>query len=113
MSSLLGKPSVARWFSMPALSGIEGCHGPRHLVPVLRLSASDLSHGRHCFPGHPEAAGDVVSGDVVRDESEERCQRAGTAASVGAGQLRDSLDVAAQVETGDGPAESGSTGRVD
>ena len=30
---------------------------------------SDLGHSRHDFPGHSEAAGDVVSGDVVCDES--------------------------------------------
>ncbi len=72
---------------MPALSGIEGGRGPCHFVPVLWLSAADLADSRHDFPGHAEAAGDVVSRDVVLDEPKERCQRLGVAAGLGVGQL--------------------------
>jgi len=42
---------------MSALSGIEGRHGSCHFVPVLCVSATDLSDGRHNFPGHAEALG--------------------------------------------------------
>ena len=87
MSSVLGQPPVAGWFSMSALQRSEGCLGPCHLVPVLPLPAPDLGHGGHDFPRHTEAAGDVVSCDVVCDESEERRQRTGVAAGVGAGEL--------------------------
>ena len=84
---MLGESSVARWLSMPALSGIEGRHGSCHFVPVLCVSATDLSDGRHNFPGHTEALGDVVPRDVVCDESEEWSQRAGVAACLGVGEL--------------------------
>ena len=72
---------------MPALSRVEGRHGSRHFVPVLCVSATDLSDGRHDFPGHTEALGDVVPSDVVCDESEERSQRARVAARLGVGEL--------------------------
>ena len=65
---------------MPALPGIEGRHGSCHFVPVLRVSATDLSDGRHNFPGHAEALGDLVPRDVVCDEPEERSQRIGASA---------------------------------
>jgi hypothetical protein len=72
---------------MPALSGIEGRHGSGHFVPVLCMSATNLSDGRHHFPGHAEAPGDVVPRDVVCDESEERSQRVRVAARLGVGEL--------------------------
>ena len=87
MSSVLGQPSLAGGFSMSAVQGNQGCLGPCHLVPVLRLSATDLGHGGYYFPRHAEAAGDVVSCDVVGDQSEERRQRTGLAARPGAGEL--------------------------
>ena len=70
---------------MPALPRRQGCLGSCHLVSVLRLPATDLGHGGYDFPGHAEAAGDVVSRDVVCDQPEERCQRAGLAAGPGTG----------------------------
>jgi hypothetical protein len=65
-----------RMGAMPAFSGIEIRHGSCHFVPLLCVSATDLSDGRHNFPGHAEALGDVVPRDVVCNESEEWSQRA-------------------------------------
>ena len=87
MPSILGESSVARWLSMPALSGIEGRHGSCHFVPVLCVSATDLSDGRDNFPGHAEALGDLVPRDVVCDEPEEWSQRVRVAACLGVGEL--------------------------
>ena len=70
---------------MPSLLQLEGGPDSCHLVSVLWLSASDLGHGGDDFPGHAKAVGDVVSGDVVCDEPEERSQRAGVAAGARAG----------------------------
>jgi hypothetical protein len=69
---------------MPALSGIEGCHGSYHFVPVLWVPSTDFRDGGHHFSGHTEATGDVVPHDVVCDESEARSQRARVAAGLGA-----------------------------
>ena len=88
---------------MSAVQWCQGCLGPCHLVPVLRLPAPDLGHGGHDFPRHAEAAGDVVSCDVVCDQPEERCQRTGLAAGPRAGELGDGLDLAAQIETRNDP----------
>ena len=72
---------------MSAVQGSQGGFDPCHLVPVLRLPAPDLGHGGYDFPGHAEAAGDVVSCDVVCDQPEERCQRTGLAAGPRTGEL--------------------------
>ena len=72
---------------MSALSEIEGRHGSCHFIPVLRVSATNLSDSGHHFPGHAEAPGDVVPRDVVCDESEERSQRVRVAARLGVGEL--------------------------
>ena len=68
---------MARWVSMSAMQGGQGGHDRCHLVPVLWLPAPNLGHGGHDFSKHTEAAGHVVSGHVVRDESEERRQADG------------------------------------
>ena len=102
MSRVLGQPAMARWFSMSTVPGREGCLGSCHSIPVLRLSAPDVGYGGHDFPRHTEAAVDVVSCDVVCDEPEEWGQCVGVAASTRAEELRDSLDLAAQIEAGDG-----------
>ena len=87
MPKVLGQPPLAGGFSLPAVQRSQGCLGPCHPVPVLRLPAPDLGHGGYDFPGHAEAAGDVVSRDVVCDQPEERCQRTGLAAGPWAGEL--------------------------
>ena len=64
----------------------------------------DVADGRHHLRGDAQAAADVVPGDVVRHQPEERRQCPGAAAGAGARQLRDGLDVAAQAAAGHGPA---------
>ncbi len=70
---------------MSAVQGNQGCPGACHFVPVLRLPAPDFGYGGYDFPRHAEAAGDVVSCDVVCDQPEERCQRTELAAGPRAG----------------------------
>jgi len=85
--SVFSQPPLAGGFSMSAVPREQGCQDPCHLVPVLRLPTPELGYGGDNFPGHAEAAGDVVSCDVVCDQSEERCQRTGVAAGPGTGEL--------------------------
>src|SRR5437867_9921887 len=49
LPSILGESSVARWLSLPAWSGIEGRHSSCHFVPVLCMSATDLSEAGTIF----------------------------------------------------------------
>ena len=62
---------------------------------VRWLWLSNFSYGRHYFPGHAYSAAGVVSSHVVGDHSEEWCQGIRVAASAGAEELRDGLDMAA------------------
>ena len=72
MPSLPGTIALARRILLSTLSGSESSARPCHSVAVLQLSMSNLGDGRHDFPGHPEAAGPVVSRNVVRNQPEER-----------------------------------------
>jgi hypothetical protein len=54
--------------------------GACHLVPVFGMQLSDVGDGWHRVPGYAEAPLRLVSGDVVCDRPEERCQRLGLAA---------------------------------
>ena len=53
---------------------------------------SDLGND---FSGQPTASDFVVSGGVVGDQPEERCQRHGLTAHAGREELQDGLDLAA------------------
>ena len=74
------------------------------LLRCRSCHATHVADGRHDLRGHAQAAADVVHGDVVRHQPEERRQRARAAAGAGARQLRDGLDLAAQAAPGDGAA---------
>ena len=56
--------------------------------------------------GDTQAAGSVVPGNLVGNESEERSQCPGSATDSRAGKLRDGVDLAAQAAAGNGQAES-------
>ena len=69
--------------------------GSRDAAGVRWLWLSNVGYGRHDFPGYAYSAIGVVSSHVVGDHPEEWCQCLGVAASVGAEELRDGLDMAA------------------
>jgi hypothetical protein len=73
---------------------------------VCRLWISDLGDGRDHIkiPGHEDTVAGLVPGDVVGNGSEERCQCFGAAARIGLEEVRDSLDLAAQIASCDGEA---------
>ena len=73
-----------------------------HLAGLSALSPMwqrALDNGGNRVCAHPQAFADLVSGDMARDESEAWCQRTGSSARPGPGQLPDGLDLVAQVET--------------
>ena len=69
--------------------------GEDGVAAVSRVSASNLSDGRHDLSGHPHFSAIVVSSHMVADNPEERGERVGTATSAGAEKVLDGLDVAA------------------
>jgi transposase-like protein len=72
------------------------------------VRCSDVGHGGDNISRHAEAPPVVVSRDVVGDRPEDGCQRRGAATPPGAGELRNRVDVAAQVAPSDGQARAGS-----
>ena len=64
-------------------------------VAVCELRSPGLGNRRNDLPGHAHPADVLVPGDLVGNHTEERCQRSGAAAGIGAGKLPDSLDLAA------------------
>lgn len=114
---------VSRRGLVPALFGAAplGCglrlsflrHGRRRLVAAGRRAASlrglslgDLGHGGHDLRRHPDAAGELVRGDLVRGQPETRRLGTRAAARVGLRQLPDGVGVASQA-TGSRRATSG------
>src|SRR3954468_11666994 len=81
----LGQPGATCWYAQ-------------------RASISCLNR-RHDFPRHAQAIDDVVPSDLVGHGAEERRQCAGAATSSRFGQLRDRLDMVAQIATSHGPAQ--------
>ena len=77
---------------MSALWIGEGVAGVR-TVGVRQLRVPDIGHGGDDFSGHAHPAAGLVSCDVVGDDAEEWCQRVRLAASAGAEELRNGVDV--------------------
>jgi len=89
-----GDSSLARRLRLSSIPGHGMVGGQSRATGLcgLRLpghgdSRDDLRRNPHCFAG-------MVPGDLVGNESEERRQCDGVAAGVGAGQLRNGVDVA-------------------
>ena len=87
----------ALWVDRRAVGDVAGA------VALPWLPAADVDDGRDDLSGHPQAVADVVHGDVMCHQPKERRQRSGAAACSRAQQLRDGLDLVAQVAPGDGP----------
>ena len=77
------------------------------VVPVLQVRLSGLCYGWDNLRRHPKTASALVPGDVVRNQSEARCQRNGVAATFGLAQLSYGVVVVAQVAARDGAARPG------
>jgi len=86
---------VAGRFPMPTLPWREIVAGAERPSGVCWLWVPDVRDGGDDFPRYGDSVGCMVSGDVVGDHTEERSQRAGTAAGVGLEELRDRVDVVA------------------
>jgi len=61
------------------------------------MQALDFDNRRHNLPGYPYPSYNLVSGNVVDYDSEERSQRLGAPEEPGPEELRNSMDLVAQV----------------
>lgn len=94
MSGIPGTASVAFGFCLSAVRIAEGVASARALG-MCPVRVPDVGDGGYDFPGYADSLAGLVSGHVVGDEPEERCQRAGPAASTGPEELPDGMDLAA------------------
>jgi hypothetical protein len=78
---------VARRFSLPPLRRAENLAVAWGAAAVRGLRLSDLRDRWDDFPGHPQTADALVSGDLVGYEPEDRRQRHAAATGLGAGEL--------------------------
>ncbi len=81
------------------------------LLQCATCGAPNLADRRDDLSGYAQPFAVVVSCDVVGNHPKDRSQRFGTSKSVGAEQLRNGLDVAAQNAPRDGAAGAGYAGR--
>ena len=98
---------------MPSVRTREVVAGARRTVPVCRVRAPNIRDRWDSLSGFAHAAADLVSRDVVVDESEDGRQRLGSATHAGLAQLQNGLDMAAQAATRNGAARDRLTGRVE
>ena len=114
MPNLSGAAAVAGRPPLCAMRPSESLARAYRVVPVRRMWTADLRDRRDHFSGHAHAIDDVVSRDVVGDQPEDRRERAAIAAGAGPRELRDRLDVAAQVAAGHvRPGRDRLSGRVE
>ena len=97
LSTLRAHPRLAR------------AHG---VVAVREPRSPNFGHGGHHLRRHARPPDDVVPGDVVRDQSEDRDQRPELAAGLGPAELSDRLGVAAHAAPGHGAPRAGSARRA-
>lgn len=71
---------------------------------LCRVRISGIRYNQNHLPGHAQAACVVVSRDLAGDQPEDRCQCPGGPTGSGVGQLQDSVDMVAQIASGDGSA---------
>ena len=102
MSGLFVGAALAGGIRLSTMRHAVGLDDQSEPAGVCGMPVPGVRNGRHDFSGYAKTAGAVVPGDLVGDHPEEWRQRAGPATDPGVGQLRDRLDLAAQVAPGDG-----------
>ena len=111
MSRLPDPATLAGRLSVSTMRSFICVDDERRPDALSGLSEQYLRDGRNDFSGQPPIPALVVSRHVATDQSEDRYERLGPAASAGAWKLPNGLDVSAQAETGDGEAGPGSIER--
>src|SRR5271166_6789284 len=76
-------------------------------VALPGVPGADVADGWDGLSGHPKAVAHVVHGNVVCHQPKERRQCSGAATCSWPRQLRDGVDLAAQVAPGNGPPRKG------
>ena len=112
LHQLSATTSMAERLPLPRMQGEQSlCNGQRS-VSVRGMSAANVSDCGNDLRGYAEAAANMVSGYVVRDESEARRECLGSPAHLGLGKLPDGMDLAPQDAACDGATGAEPSQRV-
>ncbi len=104
--------SVAERLPLPRMQGEQSLYDGQGSVSMRGMSAANVSDCGNDLRGYAEAATNVVSGYVVRDESEARRECLGSPAHLGLGKLPDGMGLAPQDAACDGATGTGASQRV-
>ena len=94
-----------RWpdgFRCPKVGRCQGLAGSDGAAAMRRVWTADLGGGGHDLSRHAHPVAHVVPRHVVGQQSEDRGERQGAPAGLGVGELRDGVDLAAHIASGDG-----------
>src|SRR5271165_2606809 len=102
VSGLFVEAALAGGIRLSTVRHAVGLDDQPEPAGVCGMPVPGVINGRHDLSGYAKTADAVVPGDLVGDHAEEWRQCAGPATDPGVGQLRDCVDLAAQVAPGDG-----------
>ena len=102
VSGLFVEAALAGGIRLSTVRHAVGLDDQPEPAGVCGMPVPGVINGRHDLSGYAKTADAVVPGDLVGNHPEEWRQCAGPATDPGVGQLRDRLDLAAQVAPGDG-----------
>ena len=101
------RAAMAEWFRLSAVRAFEGLATGARNGSMPSMFMPNFCDGRNDLSPHAQTFDDVVSHDLMGDESKDRRQRPGIAANSGTRKLQDRLVLAPQTSAGDDPTRSG------
>jgi hypothetical protein len=111
VSGLFGSVAVAGRFLLLGLRRRADLAGAvaANTVPLCQLPTPDIGHGGHDIPRCPDPVDHLIPRNVGRQQPENGRECAGPSASLWSGEIRNGLDLVAQIASCDGVPGPGST----
>ncbi len=107
VSGVSDSTALAGRFPLPCLQAGEVLARAGYAVPMRELRAADLGHRWHDLSRYADLAAHLVPCHVVGHQPEDGCERNGPPTCLGFGELRNSVDLAAQAALSDGAPGAG------
>lgn len=101
--------ALAGWIPLPCVRAREVLARAGYTFPMRELRAADLGHRWHDLSRYADLPAHMVPCHVVGHQPEDRSECNGSPTSLGFGELRNSVGLAAQAASSDGAPGSGPT----